>query len=627
MNRPFALPLSEARRRFFDGEALPQDALPSSILHSWQRCLGLGLPVSGRRHERLSDAALAERRDANADWLAVARPYVETLFEQVVDGGHVVVLADRDGLILDEMGNAGFLDKAERVALTPGMDWGEGVRGTNAIGTALTLAETVRVRGGEHYLECNRLLSCTASPLLDPTGRPVGVLDVSGAPRKLGPDETAAVDATARLIERRLFDAHAQGARVLLLHPDPAQLATPRAARLAFGDDETLIGADRAALSLLAQGWGAVGRARFAELFGETLDHWQSRAGHGVALLAPAAGRPLSARLLAPARPATAPTPAPQQARPTSSPPAKAPAPEAAEADVAGLPPALLETARKLLEADIPVLVLGETGTGKDRFARALHAASSRRHAPFVAVNCAAIPDGLVEAELFGYEEGAFTGARRQGSRGRLREAHGGVLFLDEIGDMPLTLQARLLRALQERVVTPLGGGQPQRVDVRLVCATHRDLRRMVDEGAFRADLYFRLGHYPLRLPPLRTRGDVAAIAQRLLDVQGAARRGIALAPDLAAAIRRYPWPGNLRELDNLLRTLLALVDDGTLLGPEHLPETLREDMGLCEAGAQEPDDATAQLLARFGGNASAAARALGISRSTLYRRLRKNGR
>ncbi|WP_369793042.1 sigma-54-dependent Fis family transcriptional regulator [Vogesella sp. EB] len=289
--------------------------------------------------------------------------------------------------------------------------------------------------------------------------------------------------------------------------------------------------------------------------------------------------------------------------------------------DAGALPDGLLQRGQRLLEADIPVLVLGETGVGKERFVQALHAASSRAGAPLVAVNCAAIPEGLIEAELFGYEEGAFTGARKQGARGRLREADGGILFLDEIGDMPASLQARLLRVLQERLVVPLGGGIGQKVDVRIVAATHRNLEHEVAAGRFRADLYYRLGHYPLRLPPLRERGDVAQIAANLLAQHGGARRGVTLSAALADFIRRYPWPGNLRQLDNLLKTLLALVDDGTELGLTHLPDTLREHH---PAAASAASGQLAQLLQQHGGNASAAARALGISRSTFYRRLRQ---
>ncbi|TDR71090.1 sigma-54-dependent Fis family transcriptional regulator [Paludibacterium purpuratum] len=612
-----SLPLAEARKRFFDGDALPEGCVPASILHSWRRCLGLGLPLIGRGGERLTATALAERREANADWLHLARPQIDTLFESVVDEGLVVIVADRQGVILDEIGHPAFLDKAERVALTPGMDWSETQRGTNAIGTALLADQPTRVRGGEHYLERNRLLSCHASPIRDPFGQVIGVLDVSGPPRKLGAPQAAGVEAAARLIEQRLFAQAAGHARTLLFHSDPAQLATPRAARLAFDEAERLLAADRLALATLRLGWDALGRVTFGELFGETLAHWQARADVHRALLAHGE-RLFSARLLSP-RP-----PSPSPSRPaTIAPPVRLTQVEPSPLDAGGLPSELLTTAGKLLQADIPVLILGETGTGKDQFARALHARSSRRGAPFVAVNCAAIPEGLIEAELFGYEEGAFTGARRQGSRGRLREAHGGVLFLDEIGDMPHAMQARLLRVLQDRVVMPLGGGSAHPIDIRLVCATHRDLRAMVQAGAFRADLYYRLCHFPLCLPPLRERGDVARVAQRILDEAGAATRGITLSPELASAIRRYRWPGNLRELANLLQTLLALVDDGSVLTLAHLPVTLREEMSAARAETPQAG-AVASLLAQFGGNASAAARALGISRSTLYRKLRQ---
>ncbi|SMF51416.1 sigma-54-dependent Fis family transcriptional regulator [Pseudogulbenkiania subflava] len=616
-----SLPLNEARRRFFDGQPLPDHAVPAPILHSWRRCLGLGLTASRPRHgERLDEVQLRERYEQNADWLALARPQLDTLFDSVVDDGHVVIVADRDGVILDETGHPHFLDRAERLALTPGMEWSEALRGTNAIGTALALAEAVRVRGSEHYLERHRRLSCVASPILDPFGQVLGVLDVSGPPRRLGGVHGQRLEAAVRQIELALFERRCGHARVLQLADEPALLGTVRAARLAFDDDERLCAASRPALALLGLDWNALGGRRFGELFGETLEHWQHRHGRGVTVVR-CGRRLLSARLDEAAAPAVSiDTPAPS-VRPLR------PVPSDMVSDTAGLPPTLLPQALKLLEADIPVLVLGETGTGKDRFARALHAASSRRDGPFVAINCAALPEGLVEAELFGYEEGAYTGARRHGSRGRLREAHGGVLFLDEIGDMPLSLQARLLRVLQERVVTPLGGGRPQAVDVRLVCATHRDLKRAVAEGTFRADLYYRLCHYPLRLPPLRQRGDVALIAQQLLDRRGGARRGITLAPELTQAIRRYAWPGNVRELDNLLQTLLALHDDGTRLTPAHLPETLREDMAAM-ATPQDGEDGNIarQMLQRCGGNASAAARALGISRSTLYRRLGRGG-
>ncbi|MBP7580760.1 MAG: sigma-54-dependent Fis family transcriptional regulator [Vogesella sp.] len=618
------LPLAEIRRRFFDGDELPENSVPQPILHSWRRCLGLGLSAARLRPpERLDNQRLAHRQQDNADWLQLARPAIDALFDSVVDEGHVVIVADRDGVILNQMGHPAFLDRAERVALLPGMDWREDVRGTNAIGTALVTGGAVRVRGSEHYLERNRQLSCTASTILDPLGQMLGVLDVSGLPRKLGEAQQLQVVTAVRHIEQRLFDEHTRSLHELRFAPDPATLATPRCARLAFDDDGVLRAANRTALSLLGLDWHCLGQTRFAGLSGLSMEHWLSRHGSGVASLRH--GGQLYSASLHPPRPQQQATLLQSEAAPRTSrrqPRQESTAEKPGRKQDLALPPGMLDTARRLLEADIPVLVLGETGAGKERFVQALHAASSRAAAPLVAVNCAAIPEGLIESELFGYEEGAFTGARRQGAKGRLREADGGILFLDEIGDMPMSLQARLLRVLQERLVVPLGGGPGQKVDVRIVAATHRQLEQEVAAGRFRADLYYRLCHYPLTLPPLRERGDVAQLAANLLLQHGSAARGITLSPALADFIRRYPWPGNLRQLDNLLRTLLALADDGTVLTPAHLPASLRGQ----EDSPRHTANTLHSLLQQHGGNASAAARALGISRSTFYRRLREAG-
>lgn len=608
-----SLPLAEIRRRFFDGGELPENSVPTPILHSWRRCLGLGLPAGRLRlPDRLDAPGLQHRQQDNADWLQLARPAIDALFDSVVDDGHVVIVADRHGVILDQMGHPAFLDRAERVALLPGMDWREDVRGTNAIGTALVLGGPVRVRGGEHYLERNRQLSCTAGAILSPQGALLGALDVSGLPRKLGDAQQQQVQAAVRHIEQRLFDDQARSLFELRFAPDIATLSTPRCGRLGFDEDGVLRAANRAALAALQLDWSLLGQTRFAGLSGQSLEHWLSRHGDNTASLRHG-GQLYSARLL---------QPRPQAARQGSAVLPEKSSPASRSRDHV-LPDGLLERARRLLEADIPVLVLGETGVGKERFVQALHAASSRRQQPLVAVNCAAIPEGLIEAELFGYEEGAFTGARKQGARGRLREADGGILFLDEIGDMPASLQARLLRVLQERTVVPLGGGNGQKVDIRIVAATHRQLEQEVSAGRFRADLYYRLGHYPLLLPPLRERGDVAQIAAGLLANHGAAARGITLAPALADFIRHHPWPGNLRQLDNLLKTLLALADDGQQLTVADLPHTLQPAATVPAAASAAPT--LAQLLQQHGGNASAAARALGISRSTFYRRLRQD--
>ncbi len=292
-----------------------------------------------------------------------------------------------------------------------------------------------------------------------------------------------------------------------------------------------------------------------------------------------------------------------------------------------------IDRAHCILDKPIPLLIQGESGVGKDMFAKAFHASSARAGAPFVALNCAAIPEHLIESDLFGYEGGAFTGARKEGAIGKIVQANGGTLFLDEIGDMPLSLQVRLLRVLQERVVVPLGGMQSIPVDVSLICATHHQLQDAVTEGRFREDLYFRINGLTVTMPPLRERTDVLELADAML-LECAPGRELRLSQDVRALFLRHPWPGNLRQLHNAIRVAVALLDaDERIVTLDHLSEEILETAGDGQVGPralsrQGADlrtttrSAIDQALESTGGNVSAAARLLGISRNTLYRRL-----
>jgi transcriptional regulator of acetoin/glycerol metabolism len=323
---------------------------------------------------------------------------------------------------------------------------------------------------------------------------------------------------------------------------------------------------------------------------------------------------------------------------------------------------AILRRVAKLRGRDIPILVLGKTGTGKEWLARAIHHDSPRRSAPFVALNCASLPDTLIEAELFGYEDGAFTGAKKRGSVGKIVQADGGTLFLDEIGDMPLAQQVRLMRVLQERTVVPLGGTRPIPVDLRIVCATHRNLRAMIDEGTFREDLYYRINGLVVTLPALRERTDLAALVARMLTLQPESEhlpRRVS-----AAVLERFAqcrWPGNLRQLANVLRTASIMAEGAEQIEVDDLPDDFLQDcfeavdaQGVRPAATESGSDADvrvtvtpaqgpaqgsaparmedwqttliAQTLARLDGNVSAAARELGLARNTVYRYLRRGG-
>jgi two-component system NtrC family response regulator len=284
----------------------------------------------------------------------------------------------------------------------------------------------------------------------------------------------------------------------------------------------------------------------------------------------------------------------------------------------------ICRTIEKLAPTSATVLILGESGTGKELLARALHDLSPRRTERFVAINCAAIPETLLESELFGYEKGAFTGAAKQ-TLGKIETANGGSLFLDEIGDLPTALQAKLLRFLQERVIERIGGRQEIPVDVRIICATHQSLKTQIEQGKFREDLYYRLAEIVVEIPPLRARhGDAALLAHGFVRKFALEqRRGtMSLLPDAVEAIDAYPWPGNVRELENVVKRAVIMADTDSItaadigIGPSNGDGSA---LNLRQVREQAEKNAVLRVLGRVNGNLSKAAELLGVSRPTLY--------
>jgi transcriptional regulator with PAS, ATPase and Fis domain len=297
---------------------------------------------------------------------------------------------------------------------------------------------------------------------------------------------------------------------------------------------------------------------------------------------------------------------------------------------------AVISKALRVVGHDIPIMIEGESGTGKELLARGLHHAGPRRSGPFVPINCAAIPEGLFESELFGYQEGAFTGAKRKGNIGKIREADKGTLFLDEIGEMPLNLQARLLRVLQDRTVTPLGGTGSFQVDIAVICATNRRVRDAVAAGKFREDLYYRLNGLLLTVPSLRERHDRVPLSRSILSGLAGGNRQIGISEEVLRIFGMHPWPGNIRQMHNLLRTAVALLGERDEITLEDLPEDFLEQAGCHNDGEESVEgscrnellvNVEARLISatldRTGGNIAAAARMMGIGRNTLYRKLR----
>ena len=638
-NTPVPAPLlRQARLQLLENGSFPDGAIDERLARSWRRSLAAGLSPTGRLPgtDNLSGSELQRSLARNHELLSHSRPVMEYLFEQVRHSHSMVILADRRGVLMHTLGDTDFLGKAERVALMSGASWHEQQRGTNAIGTALAEASGVEIHGSEHYLERNGFLTCAAAPIVSASGELLGVLDISGDQRSRHPHTLGLVNTAAMMIENRLVTAACQRHIRLHLHAHPEGIGSVAEGIVALSDDGWIVGANRQGLALLglaARDIGATPLARVLDTRLEQILPVFRRRPQQAILLRRHDGTALYGVLHA-ERSLTA------QAQRIDAKPAVDALTKLDTGDVRWR--AAADKARRIVGKSIPLLLHGESGVGKELFARAVHEASPQKSGPFVAINCAALPENLIEAELFGYSPGAFTGARKEGSLGRLREAEGGTLFLDEIGDMPLAMQTRLLRVLQERQVTPLGGGQPVKVDFALICATHCNLREASEQGKFRSDLYYRLNGLTLNLPALRERNDFAALTEKLLlDLTDDA--GLHLAPELLARLSTYGWPGNLRQLASVLRTAVAMLDAGeTRIDWPHLPDDLSDELstessnkaqrGAAQApSAAQPAGNLAEMsrsaiqraLEEARGNLSAAARQLGISRQTLYRKLK----
>ena len=642
------LALQQARRHLLEHGHCPTGLVDERLARSWGRSMAAGLAPAGRAAADLPNPGeLREAMACNHSLLTHSRPIMEYLFDQVRHSHSVVVLADRAGMLMHTLGSPGFVDKAERVALTCGASWHESHRGTNAIGTALAEGTAVEVHGGEHFLERNSFLTCAASPILSATGELLGILDISGDHRNGHAHTLGLVSTAARMIENRLLVGSCKRNVRLHLHREPEGIGSVAEGIVAVSADGWIVGANRVALTQLGLHMGDVGATPLAQVLDVRLDDLLSN--HHSRPQQPQALRLRGGALLyAQVQLDAAAWPAVHKPTANTS-SAAAPDDALARLDTGDARwRAAADKARRVVGKPIAVLIQGESGVGKEVFARALHASGPRRAGPFVAINCAAIPEHLIESELFGHVAGAFTGARKEGSLGRLREAHGGTLFLDEIGDMPLPLQTRLLRVLQDRSVTPVGAGHAVPVDFCLISATHCQLLQAAEQGRFRHDLYYRLNGLTVQLPALRERTDFAALtAQLLADL--ATEQGlphpVQVAPDLLQRLAAHPWPGNLRQYASVLRTACAMLAEGEdTLGWEHLGDDIVQALQTAAppvfnklAGLANPRPVPAaevlslqelssaaidQALQSARGNVSQAARQLGISRQTLYRKL-----
>lgn len=633
----------------------------------WERSRQLGVDPLGAYHPSMVDAErqLLERRQQ------ARRLRLETKYALDRDFNHqpldqhafIALLADCDGVVLERFGGGAFREEADRLKLVEGAHWSESARGTNAIGTALAERGAVEVVGAAHFAQPNHNLVCYADVIRGPRGDISGTLDVTSFEHQANPRVGALVRAICIEIEAALFiDAWGRSACRVLENSigrcqQPALVITrnDRVHCTSRAFAATMRGRVRPGSylplpRLIGMDWG--------ELVGLgdrlTLDP-ASEVGarfseHRVSaeLLHQRDGEVIGVTLFFDPRSATKPTVKSIPEKATHKPEPRGFTP------LVGTDPVFcntLETAARVAPTMLPVLLLAETGTGKELLARAIHESSARADRPLVAINCGAFSSDLMASELFGYAPGAFTGADDRGRHGRLAAADGSTLFLDEVAEMSPALQVMLLRFLDEGSYHRVGETVPRRADVRLICATCRELPVMVKAGDFRADLYYRLKGATLQLPPLRERCDLPHLAASLL-ASLVTEESLSVTPTLSddarEALCRHPWPGNMREFRHALHWAVIRSGDSGMIDAHHLelaaesntssrpdafhgrpvglpsrrPGSARPNsgrpssIGLADQRAQT----IRQTLERTGGNVSEAARLLNVARSTIYR-------
>ncbi len=548
------------------------------VVQSWLRCLvDYKLDPEHKGEARiLPDDQLKQHRQEAEDLLTIARFGMEDLYRRVNSMGYVLLLTDDKGVTVDFIGDEKVDRELKRAGLYIGSEWSEENAGTCGVGACLTSGEALTIHQTDHFDMAHTPLSCTTAPIYGPGGNLMGTLDVS---LLMSPSEKHSQALTLEVIKscvRRIELANLLTSRrgdwIVRMSPSFEFLGVDPHAAFSIAADGTISGMTHGAQRLMAevagQSWRQpetlIGR-RFEDIFEFDFDD--------LPLLLDAAtpmeqavetrdGQIVFAHVQQP------------QASPRRCREKTLPGPLA---QLHGGDPAmqrLAEKAAKIVDKQISVILQGETGVGKEVIAKAMHAARKRK-GPFVAINCAALPESLIESELFGYAPNAFTGAHAKGKRGLIEQANGGTLFLDEIGDMPLALQARLLRVLAEREVLAVGGTRPVAVDVRVISATHRDLEELVANGQFRQDLFYRLNGVVLNIPPLRERLDMDWLVQEIAK-QVAPDQMLTFSKEAMARLKAYSWPGNIREMFNALELCAALHEGGTIQ-VEDLPDPIAE--------------------------------------------------
>ncbi|WP_342025537.1 sigma-54-dependent Fis family transcriptional regulator [Cytobacillus pseudoceanisediminis] len=616
-------------KRFVHEGVLDQSRLDKRILESWYRCKKERVnPYLNKGMHLLTEEELHNKKAQNSLLIEMTDPYLKKMEPMIKSSGMMALLVDPDGYVLSLLGNEKTLMDASRINFMEGVRWTEGAVGTNAIGTALATKEAVMIQGPEHYSVASHQWSCSATPIMDDHGRLLGVIDVSCPVEQSHPFMIGMVTSIAYAIEKELIKRSHR--KEITMVRQASQLAETHHSQLFIvcNQHKQIISASKPVREKIPQVIGMnlqeLLHNRYRIKSEMPIYTKEDNCLNGICLF-------LSEVNVAHQKACFLPS------RPEDSFVFKG------ECGVSEIFQNTLKKVKLVAPTDATVFISGETGTGKELIARAIHDNSPRKNGPFISLNCGAIPKDLMESELFGYAEGAFTGAKRQGNKGKFEQAQRGTIFLDEIGEIPHTMQVALLRVLQERKVTPIGGTKEVPLDVRIITATHRDITDLVKRREFREDLYYRLNVYPIDVPPLRNRKeDIPHLIKHICQKNNWSIGSIDI-QDLITRLRDYDWPGNIRELTNLIERLHIMLpeqqSDYTIL--EQPPELLNLNYSSTSANPFEEGkveetslntrekiqrDLMLDALKRTNGNVTAAAKFLGIPRSTFYKRLKKFG-
>lgn len=659
--------IAQQWQQFCAGEDRVGDAegarLRDFVLASWRRSRKYGVDPFKVEPAGVSAEKLHQILESRRELIRISLPVIENLYSTIEGSRSIIILSDEDGIILSSVGDSESLEG--NLAYGQGVEYSEKTVGTNGVGTALYLDEPVQIWAEEHFAKRNHALSCSAAPIHDPGGTIIGCLNLSCLWEQVHPHTLGMVKAAASAIEQQLKIESVLKNKVALLQEKQGIFELIQDGLLTIDRDLRITDINERARRIL----GLAGNGK--ELIGSAVaidEHiiagisFKEIVASGCSLLEREVTLRLASGAIVHCLISTTPITTSEglvitlrEAKSVRRMVNRYVGSKAAFTfeDIIGTSPQLMESVRlaKIAgESNTNTLILGESGTGKEMFAQAIHNGGERRNGPFVAVNCGALPRELLQSELFGYAEGAFTGARRQGNPGKFELADGGTIFLDEIGEMPLSAQVNLLRVVEAKEVVRIGGKYARPIDVRIIAATNSRLMQAINENTFREDLYYRLNVLTINLPPLRLRtGDLRILINHFLDkvCRGLDRDKPVLADGVMAALSSYSWPGNVRQLENVVERAVHVCQAETITLSdlsreivEPLPRSLPSERALERSveirhkGMNNPPPSRSlknseyltivETLSEHRGNVRRTAEVLGIARSTLYEKLRK---